>query len=192
MSAEPTPPESAARLRTRQAILDAAITTLAADPAASLGDIATAAAVGRTTLHRYFAERQDLLDAVTVEVATRLADAERRARLSEGTGREALSRLAREYFDLGDALSVMFGSQVDVDAAFEDLSAADSCTSRDAIERGRSDGSLDPDLPASWIESMLWSALYAGWSYTNDTGGSRHESLRLVVRSLDGAVASRG
>lgn len=192
MSAEPTaPPESAARLRTRQAILDAAITTLAGDPAASLGDIASAAAVGRTTLHRYFAERQDLLEAVTVEVATRLADAEQRARLGEGTGREALSRLVREYFDLGDALSVMFGSQVDVDAAYDRL-APDACSSREAIERGHRDGSLDPELPPDWIESVLWAALYAGWAYTNETGGSRHESLRLVVRSMEGAVTNRG
>ena len=36
-----------------------------ANATASLGDIATAAEVGRTTLHRYFTERSDLLSALT-------------------------------------------------------------------------------------------------------------------------------
>ena len=54
-----------ARGRTRKAILDAAIGVLATDPAASLGQIADAADVGRTTLHRYFPERADLLTALT-------------------------------------------------------------------------------------------------------------------------------
>lgn len=181
--------ETPARSRTRQAILDAAIAKLANDGAASLAEIATAAAVGRTTLHRYFAERSDLFDALTVEVARRLAEAEERARLAEGTGREALLRLAREYFDLGDALSFMFAGQIDVESAY--VATPGACSSTEAIERGRTDGSLDDEQPAAWIENLLWCALYAGWSFTQESGGSRHESLRLVVRSLEGAIGSR-
>ncbi len=178
--------QTPARSRTRQAIIDAAITSLATDPTTSLGDIAGAAAVGRTTLHRYFAERSDLLDALKVEVAQRLVEAEGRARLAEGTGLEALVRLAREYFDLGDALSFMFSGPVDVGSAHDAPPGA--CSSADAIQRGLRDGSIDDELPASWVESMLWCSLYAGWSYTTETGGSRHDSLRLVVRSFKGAI----
>ena len=63
---------SGVKNRTRQAIIDAAIDLLAANPACSLGDIAAAAQVGRTTLHRYFAERADLLAAVGAEGGERL------------------------------------------------------------------------------------------------------------------------
>ena len=184
-----TPQQTPTRSRTRQAILDAAITGLASDPSTSLSDIAAAASVGRTTLHRYFAERSDLLEALKVEVAQRLVEAEGRARLAEGTGRDALLRLAREYFDLGDALSFMFSGQVDVEGAYDAPPGA--CSSTEAIERGRHDGSIDDELPAMWVESLLWCSLYAGWSYTRDTGGSRHDSLRLVVRSLDGSLRPR-
>ncbi|MBQ1052796.1 TetR family transcriptional regulator, partial [Micromonospora sp. C51] len=62
-----TTEETGSRARTRQAILQAAIEVLSRNPAASLGEIATAAQVGRTTLHRYFAERSDLLAGVVEE-----------------------------------------------------------------------------------------------------------------------------
>lgn len=182
-------PETVTRSRTRQAIIDAAITVLASDPGASLADIAAAAGVGRTTLHRYFAERQDLLSTLATEIAGRLAEADRRAKLEDGTGLEATLRLVREYHDLGDALSFMFAGQVDVYAAFSAVAAP--CTANSAIARGMADGSLDDQLTPEWVESMMWSALYSAWAYTNEHGGSRHESLRLVVRSLEGAVGRR-
>ncbi len=42
------------RNRTERAILEAAVSVLARDRAATLPQIAQAAGVGRTTLHRYF------------------------------------------------------------------------------------------------------------------------------------------
>ncbi|MEJ3746674.1 hypothetical protein WEI85_25720 [Actinomycetes bacterium KLBMP 9797] len=35
---------------------------------------------------------------------------------------------------------------------------------------------------------MLWSQLYTAWTYLAETGTSRHQVLRLVVRTLMGAV----
>ena len=56
------------RGRTRRAILDAAMSVLADNPSASLSDIAAAAEVGRSTVHRYFAERTELIKALAVHV----------------------------------------------------------------------------------------------------------------------------
>ena len=56
--------ESATKVRTRRAILDAAVGALARDASASLAEVASAAGVGRTTVHRYFPERADLLRAL--------------------------------------------------------------------------------------------------------------------------------
>ena len=69
--------ESATRTRTRQAILAAAVTVFARDPSAALGEVAAAAGVGRTTLHRYFPERSDLLSALVVHVLEQVAAAMR-------------------------------------------------------------------------------------------------------------------
>lgn len=183
--------ERGARARTRQAILAAAIDVLGQNPAAALSDIATAAQVGRTTLHRYFPERSDLMRAVAVEGAARLDRATANARLDDGTGAEALQRLCREYFDLGSLLSLIF---TDPDCLGDASPAAnDGCDDRFAamIERGHRDGTIDTALPADWLASLMWSQLYAGWSYVTSHGASRHEVLRLLVRTVDGAVAPR-
>jgi TetR/AcrR family transcriptional repressor of lfrA len=50
--------------RKRQLLLDAATDVLTTEPGASLGVVAQAAHVSRTTLHNYFASREDLLRAV--------------------------------------------------------------------------------------------------------------------------------
>ncbi len=176
------------RSRTRQAILAAAVKALAADSGASLGDIAVEAGVGRTTVHRYFAERSDLMAAVTTECSRRLQEADVRARLDDGPGREAVLRVCREYFDLGDVLSLIFHGVVQLDDPPDGCVDDSSVT---AFERGQADGSIDAAQPVAWLSSMLWCVLYAGWSWTNESGGSRHDALDLVVRSLDGSLRPR-
>jgi AcrR family transcriptional regulator len=52
------------RRGTRPSLLDVAAQVLVADPAASLADVAEAAGIGRTTLHKHYATREDLLHAV--------------------------------------------------------------------------------------------------------------------------------
>jgi TetR/AcrR family transcriptional regulator, repressor for lfrA len=183
--------ESGSRARTRQAIVDAAIEVLGRNPAASLGEIATAADVGRTTLHRYFAERSDLLSAVGVEAVARLNRATAQARMVDGTGASAMRRLCQEYFDLGSLLWLIFtepelctdpeqAGRGECDPEFAEM-----------VERGHRDGTIDPELPANWLQSLVWSQVYAGWAYVNETGTSRHEALRLVLRTVEGAIATR-
>jgi AcrR family transcriptional regulator len=180
--------ETASRARTRQAIIDAAIAVLGKNLSAPLSDVATAADVGRTTLHRYFAERSDLFHAVQSECVVRLKRATELARLDEGTGAEALRRLCEEFFDLGDVLSVVFSDP----GCLEGVDWGEQGTSQDRfkamVERGHRDGSIDPDLPASWLETVLWCQLYAAWSYVAEQGASRHHVLRLTIRTLTGAV----
>ncbi|BCJ68791.1 TetR/AcrR family transcriptional regulator [Polymorphospora rubra] len=198
------PQQSATRARTRQAIIDAAIGLLAQNRAAPLGEIATAAGVGRTTLHRYFADRAELLAAIDVEGDLRLEQAITRARLDEGTGAEALLRLCQEYFELGDLLSLMFGEQqATADAScFGPDEAGPAAGGSEpaglstpafeaAVRRGHHDGSIDPGLPAYWLESILWAHLYTAWSFTTQGNLTRYEVLRLTLRTLDGAIAGR-
>ncbi len=55
---------AAPRRRVRPSLLDIAAEVLVADPAASLAEVAQAAGIGRTTLHKHYATRDDLLRAV--------------------------------------------------------------------------------------------------------------------------------
>jgi TetR/AcrR family transcriptional repressor of lfrA len=176
--------ERGSRARTRQAIVAAAIEVLSTNGSASLGEIAAAADVGRTTLHRYFAERTDLIKAITEECYARLDQATLRARLGEGPAAEALGRLCAEYFDLGSLLSLIFADSGVVDTTAWDQSECGDVAFSALVERGHRDGTIDPSLPADWVQYMMWSQLYAGWSYLAETEATRHEALRLLVRTV--------
>ncbi|MGW0436862.1 helix-turn-helix domain-containing protein [Micromonospora sp. NPDC003197] len=59
--------------RSVRAILEAAERVLAEEPGASMEQIAAAAGVARTTIHRRFANRQALIDALASSAARQLA-----------------------------------------------------------------------------------------------------------------------
>lgn len=180
--------ESATRVRTRRAILDAAVQVLARDGTASLGEVASAAGVGRTTLHRYFAERADLLAALVHYANERVGEATVRAELGHGSAPDALGRLCREYFELGDVLTVMFTGAI---GAMED--EPEQPHDKDVIAliaRGHADGTLDAELSPVWTLSLLWTMLYAAWSATREHSMPRHEALDQCLRSLHKAVAA--
>ena len=50
--------------RAARPLLDVAAAVLVSDPAASLAEVAEAAGIGRTTLHKHYATRDDLVRAV--------------------------------------------------------------------------------------------------------------------------------
>lgn len=181
--------ESTTRTRTRRAILDAAVAVFARDPSAALGEVAAAAGVGRTTLHRYFAERSDLLSALAVHTLEQVAAATERAAPSHGPAPEALARICREYFELGDVLTVLFNEPAGIDAPPQEAWEHDRCLT-ELIARGQAEGSVDPALTATWLQSMLWALLYTAWSLMREESMPRHEALDQCLRSLHKAVAA--
>ena len=96
------------QLRTRDAIISAAIETWAEDSRATLAQIADAAGMGRSTVHRYFADRNELLAAVDQECQRRFVGATERARPGDGLGLEACHRLCEEFLGLGSVLRLIF------------------------------------------------------------------------------------
>jgi AcrR family transcriptional regulator len=182
--------ETAARARTRRAIVIAALEVLAENGGASLGEVAAAARVSRTTVHRYFAERSDLLAAVADEVMEQVTDATVRARLDHGPAPEALARLCREYFELGVVLTVLFNGVVEI--SDEDWERCDIAADRElaaAVARGHAEGSIDRELTPEWIEQLVWALLYTAWNYGRARDVPRQEGLELGLRSLHKALA---
>lgn len=171
-----------ARNRTRRAILDASLTVFSRNPSASLGEVADAADVARSTLHRYFPERSDLLEALNQYAAEQIDAATERARLQEGPASDALIRLCHEYFDYWDAITWSYIEST--------KTGTESCDGEPLgpglsglIERGQSEGTIDPSLPHAWIQQTLWALLYSAWEYIQQ-GTSKHDALTLCLTTL--------
>lgn len=187
--AVPEAPATGARARTRRAILDAAVEVFSTNASASLGEVAQAAQVGRSTLHRYFPERADLIRAVGAEALDRTRAAIRAARLEDGDPAAALRRLVIEYFDLGPWYMLLFHeASLAEDEAFWAESDAAEAPVRALFARGQDDGTFDPTLTISWNQRTVWWTLFNAWSVMTEDGASRSDALRMAVRSVEGVV----
>lgn len=158
--------ESGARERTRRAILDAAMLVLADHPTAALGDIAAAAGVGRSTVHRYYPERTDLLRALARHVHDLSNAAIERADPTSGPVDAALRRVVESQLDLGPiVLFVYYEPSILADpelAAYFDIGdeAIVEVLNRASTER--------PEYPPGWARRVFWALMQAGYEAAKD------------------------
>ena len=172
--------------RTRRDIVDAAIEVWAGDNAASLGDVAQQAGVGRTTLNRYFTDRAQLVAEVDRECAARYRAAVVRSRPAEGSGRDALLRMCTELIQLGPVLGLVFADKalVDPDTWFDDDDPLGA-----AVARGYADASLAAELPGDWIGTFVWTSLFAAHLVVSSGSHTWHEAAGLLTRTLTSGLA---
>jgi hypothetical protein len=115
-----------------------------------------------------------------------------RARLDDDTAIEALDRLCQEYFELGEGFRLAYehpelASWQGWEPETE--SESDRALAR-LVERGHADGTIDPRQPAPWVTTLLWSTLYAAWTYSRENCVPRHTALQLCLRAIRKSVAA--
>ena len=153
----------------RDVVLRAAAALLATDSGASLAEIAAAAGVGRTTVHRIFPTRADLLTALAMQAVARLQTALDAARLDDDPAPQVLARVVEEVLPLADELSFLdAGPEVwDLpqlqDAWLSVASALDSL-----VERGPREGDNRGDVPAEVVVEAFTGILLGVWNGVRD------------------------
>ncbi len=182
-------PKSSVRDRTRGAILAAAASVLARDRTATLPDIAEAAGVGRTTLHRYFPDRASLVEATIKDSiqATQRSVAE--AALDQGPPLDAMRRAVAALVAVGDRLMFLFGDP----RVLEGYRAGDRAVPPDdpvidLIRRGQAEGVFDPEVSPSWIQHVLWVLVYRGCEDADNGELPRHGITATVIRTLENGI----
>lgn len=183
MTAETSPGKAT---RTRRDIVQAAIDCWAVDNARSLGEVADAAGVGRTTLNRYFSNRAQLVAAVDEACRALFAQALARSRPDEGSGLVALQRACTEIVQLGPVLGLIFADNALVDPD----TWGDPDTLGLLIIRGQADGSIASDLPADWVAIQTWTTLFAAQLMLQTGTATSHEVSQLLVHTLARGIAS--
>lgn len=174
--------ESGPRERTRRAILDAAMAVLADQPTAALSDIAAAAGVGRSTVHRYYPERSDLLRALALHVHALSNDAIELADPADGPADAALRRVVESQLDLGPIVLFIY-SEPTILADAELAAYLD--TGDEAIVEVLNRASIErPEYPPGWARRVFWALLLAGYEAAKQDGTPRHQIVDAIMTSL--------
>jgi AcrR family transcriptional regulator len=169
------------------AILDAAAAVLAEHgDAASMADVATAAGIGRATLYRYFANRDDLLRALTraaiEDASARVADAD----LEGVPVSEALARLSRALVACGTKFAVIMGDPLHFDRETVQRQIGDPLLA--VLRRGMTDGTLRSDVPVEALAHLWGGLLQATIRWTTELdGGVERTSAAMNSVFLHGA-----
>ena len=185
-------PESSVRNRTRGAILAAAASVLARDRTATLSDIAEASGVGRTTLHRYFPDRESLIEAAVKDSIQAIQESVAEAVLDQGSPLDAMRRAVAAMVAVGDRLMFVFGDP----RVLEGYGAGGGAAPPDdpvidLIRRGQAEGVFDPEVSASWIQHVLWVLVYRGCEDADSGELPRHGVTATVIRTLENGIHAR-
>ncbi len=173
---------------TRASVLRAAAALLAVDSGASLAQIAAAAGVGRTTVHRAFPTRADLLTALALQSVGHLQAALAEARLDDGPVPAVLARIVERVLPLAAELRFLdAGAEVWdlpelLDAWWSVASSLDA-----VVERGQREGDLRADVPAELVVEAFTGMLWGVWQGVRDGRVARQTATRhLVTLTLSG------
>ena len=145
--------------RSVRAILEAAERVLADDAAASMEQIAEAAGLTRITVHRRFANRQALLEALAVSAKQQLFDAIEDARPDAAPALVALYRVTANVLRVKSTwrftLSHATAHTPAMAAIWNDI---DAHTVR-LLTRAQSEGLLAPDADLGWTRQVYYALL---------------------------------
>lgn len=185
-------------MATREELLDSALRHLNADPTASMADVATAAGVGRATLHRHFEGRADLVHAIGARCLDgwerTLAEADV-ARVTGAGEADALTTCLDAYVRLlaRDAEEFAFALTEHSLRDFPDLVArSDSLEAVEAalFAAAQRAGVLRPDVPPVWLSHVVYGVMVAVREALRDGDiGSRAAGDLAVAAFLDGGRA---
>lgn len=170
-------------LRNRRAIADAAMIVLAERPGASMGEIASACELGRATLYRHFANRQELVEEIQTQALEAGAEALEAAALEEGDPLEALRRAIAALVGVGNRYRLL-AQEPSVDPRVLQRQAAVAGRLVALVQRGQRQGALRGDVEASWVVGALASLLVLALRQMADAQVSHEQAAELVATTL--------
>ncbi|WP_410609506.1 TetR/AcrR family transcriptional regulator [Amycolatopsis sp. lyj-109] len=171
--------------RSVRAILKAAERVLADDAGTSMGQIAEAAGVTRITVHRRFANRQALLDALAVSAIHQLAEAIETARPGSAPALVALYRVAANVLRVKSAwrFSLTHSTPHSDDAAaiWADINAG----TLELLARAQREGLLDPATDLEWTRQVYYALLSEALNRPGEKQDSTEDPDALAILVID-------
>jgi AcrR family transcriptional regulator len=184
-------PRRADAQRNREAVIKAAITLLAKRPTASMGDIADASGLGRTTVYRHFPKREDLIRALFVRVvqdgrAMAAATAE-----SSEQPLDALRGLGPKIVAIGERYRFLDTHRHIRDVALASAEDGSEDPLAGYLAAAQARGELRDDMPVPWMLATIRALGIASVDQLIAGHVTREQAARLLGDQLVDAFAPR-
>lgn len=166
--------------------LDDLAAHLVQHPAATMQELAAAVGCSRSTLHRRYPRRDDLIDAITQHALAALDEVWARQQTARwftdahDTGLDVVKSYVADLIDLGPHLLVIVRASLLSPSPSPRVAAMDAELEA-AFRRGQRTGALDPALPASWLVESLHALVYTAWEQVAAGRLAPHDAVRSVV-----------
>ena len=179
MSVHPAVPAAERRAR---ALLDHAVQVLVADPGASLAEVAEAAGISRTTLHKHFATRDDLVRAVSM----RAIDLWEQAVDAVDDGPDGgLRELMAAAIDCGPQLQFLWRNPaLDSDDEFIQRYTRVEKRSLSVLLRAQELGAIAGGVPDWWLLQSFYALSYTAFEMVHAGRLARLDAPRLALSTL--------
>ncbi|MFJ8142949.1 TetR/AcrR family transcriptional regulator [Streptomyces sp. NPDC096013] len=145
--------------RSVRAILEAAERVLAQDQGASMEQIAEAAGLTRITVHRRFANRQALLEALAVSAKQQLIDAIEEARPDAAPALVALYRVTANVLRVKSTWRFTLSHATAHTEAAAALWSEINAHTVELLTRAQREGLLAPDADLEWTRQVYYALL---------------------------------
>jgi AcrR family transcriptional regulator len=145
--------------RSVRAILDAAERVLAEDAGASMEQIAEAAGLTRITVHRRFANRQALLEALSVSAMQQLLDAIEEARPNSAPALVAMYRVTANVLRVKSAWRFTLTHITSLSEAAAALWADIDANTVELLARAQREGLLAQATDLAWMRQVYYALL---------------------------------
>ena len=177
----------------KAAVIDAAIVMLGRSPHASLSLIAESAGVSRATLHRHFASRDALVNAVAMqaieETDEAVASIDYEAMGSEGyllAMFEAIIPLGDRYHFLSSLVPSM------LDEAIAQSYARQLGGLEETVGWLKDEGLVGQDVPTDWAVLIIDSLIYSAWTAVHEGFVAPRNAAALACRTALQGLTGRG
>ena len=177
--------------RSQRALLRAGLELLNANPDATLSDIANHADVGRTTLYRQYETREKLISAIAVHCLETLDEATGPIEHQATSALDAVRLLFTLAMPLTQELQFLMhlDKLAETDPAIAAISERHSQETRELVELGKREGSIDKSLPTSWVANLIDGLFIVGWMQQEEGAYAPEQVASLAFASFSNGVS---